>query len=235
MKLFVLAGGFGTRIKSVLNDVPKILAPVNQTNLLSMQISYWITQGLNDIVFLLHHKSDVIINFLQKEINQNNSNVKISWVVEDIALGTGGAIKNAIDKTNFSGDFILVNGDTWLNGNLTDLVSSNSPSIGVVEVSDTSRFGKIIFNAKNKVMAFEEKKSEFSRGWIYAGIAHLNTSLFDTYLIEEFSLEKVFFEELINTNKLLAIPLKTYFIDIGVPNDYLNFCRLNHCEIKAHD
>lgn len=230
MKLFVLAGGFGTRIQSILNDVPKILAPVKETNLLSMQIAYWMKQGLNDIVFLLHHKSEIIVDFLKKEKSKYNSQISLSWVIEDLAMGTGGAIKNAIHETHFCGDFVLVNGDTWLNGNLSDLIKSKSPSIGIVEVSDLSRFGKVIFNSKNRVIAFEEKKPEFIKGWIYAGIAHLNTKLFDAYLIENFSLEKIFFEKLINQQNLSAIPLKTDFIDIGIPSDYLRFCLLNHCE-----
>ena len=63
-RMLVLAGGFGTRLQSVLANVPKALAPIGDTTFLHLQIEHWIAQGLRSFVFLLHHQAEQIITFL---------------------------------------------------------------------------------------------------------------------------------------------------------------------------
>ena len=82
MKLIVLAGGFGNRLKSALSDVPKPLAPVSGEPFLKLQIEHWRDQGLCDFTFLLHHKADQIIDFLQLQRSNSLRGCKVDWLVE---------------------------------------------------------------------------------------------------------------------------------------------------------
>ena len=89
--MFVLAGGFGTRLQSVV-EVPKALAPVGDVPFLRLQIEHWIAQGLNSFVFLLHYQADLIINFLEIEKTSLLKDCEVQWLVEPKPMGTGGAI-----------------------------------------------------------------------------------------------------------------------------------------------
>ena len=70
MKLLVLAGGFGTRLQSVVSDVPKAVAPVGNVSFLYLQLEHWIAQGVRSFVFLLHHQADLIIGFFEGRANR---------------------------------------------------------------------------------------------------------------------------------------------------------------------
>ena len=94
--MLVLAGGFGTRLQSVVSSVPKPMAPINGVPLLQLQLDHWINQGQRSFIFLLHHQSEKIINFLIHRSQYYGSEVSIEWIVEDVPLGTGGSVSNAI-------------------------------------------------------------------------------------------------------------------------------------------
>ena len=82
MKLLVLAGGFGTRLQSVVSDVPKALAPVGNVSFLYLQLEHRIAQGVRSFVFLLHHQADLIIGFLKEEQIGLLKDCEIQWLVE---------------------------------------------------------------------------------------------------------------------------------------------------------
>ena len=98
--LFVLAGGFGARLQSVLDGAPKALAPVNEKPFLSLQIENSLSQEVNSFVFLLHHHADLIIDFLKSGENKLLKDCKVKYVVEPNPMGTGGAtgIKTPTDQ-----------------------------------------------------------------------------------------------------------------------------------------
>ena len=126
MQLLVLAGGFGTRLKSAVSEVPKPLAPINGTPLLQLQLKHWIEQGQRSFIFLLHHQADLIIKLLVKQSNYFGDAVNIDWVVEDQPLGTGGSVANAINKFALTGSVLISNADTWLDSNVESVVIPNS-------------------------------------------------------------------------------------------------------------
>ena len=118
MHMLILAGGFGTRLKSAVSDVPKPLAPINGVPLLQLQLQHWIDQGQRSFVFLLHHQADLIIDLLVKQSHYFGGAVNIDWIVENRPLGTGGSVANAIDKFALTGFVLISNADTWLDGGL---------------------------------------------------------------------------------------------------------------------
>ena len=225
MKMLVLAGGFGSRLKSVVADVPKALAPVGRVPFLYIQIEHWIAQGLRSFVFLLHHQANLIISFLEAEKNGLLTGCQVTWLVEPTPMDTGGAVAYTVKQLNLSGDFLLTNADTWLGAGVQDMSRSAAPSMAVLSLRDASRYGQVQFNDQFYVTAFSEKSSSQRPGWINAGLCHLNADLFKNWDGQPFSLERISFPELAGRGALKAVPLQTDFIDIGIPDDYFRFCR----------
>jgi len=226
LPLFVLAGGFGTRLQSVLPDLPKPLAPVGMRPFLALQIEQWISQGVRSFIFLLHHHADLIIEFLINEQADLLRDCQVHYVIEPSPMGTGGAIAYAVEKLVIEGDFLVANADTWLGSGIQQMKDTHSPSILTVYMSDVGRYGEVIFNNHRQILAFTEKKfEETNSGWINAGLYRMNAALFGRRNSQKFSLEEVIFPELVKINSLLAVPVSTKFIDIGIPEDYDQFCR----------
>lgn len=225
MKMLVLAGGFGTRLQSVVSAVPKALAPVGSVPFLHLQIQHWIGQGVTSFVFLLHHQSDLIIEYLESEKDGLLQHCEVQCSVEPTPLDTGGAIAFALQQLKFSGDFLVTNADSWLGTGITDMIQTAAPAIAVVELSDASRYGRVQLNAQNQVTAFHEKNGVQGVGLINAGLYRLNADLFKDWDHLPFSLEKNSFPALVASGDLNAVTLNTDFIDIGVPDDYFRFCR----------
>lgn len=224
MKMLVLAGGFGTRLKPVVADVPKALAPVGPVPFLYIQIEHWIAQGLRSFVFLLHHQADVIINLLEVEKNGLLTGCQVTWLVEPTPMDTGGAVAYAVRQLNLTGEFLLTNADTWLGAGVEVISRSAAPSMAVLSLRDVRRYGQVQFNDNLNVTVFSEKSSSQGPGWINAGLCNLNTDFFKDWGGQPFSLERTLFPELASRGELKAVPLQTDFIDIGIPDDYFRFC-----------
>lgn len=225
-KLFVLAGGFGSRLKSVVSDVPKPLAPVCDRPFLMYLIENLVSQGAKELIFLLHYESDIIKEVIAEAVMNNClDGVKVTSLVEEIPLGTGGSIKNAIDTLDIKESFMVINADTWLGSGLKQLYFSSPNSIAAVRVEDCSRYGRLEVNAEI-VEQFLEKEHSYGSGLINAGLYHLSPEIFNGILKgSSFSLETDIFPAVVKRGMLSAIKINTNFIDIGVPEDYLRFCK----------
>lgn len=228
MKPFlVLAGGFGTRLRSLVSDVPKPLAPVAGKPFIGYLIRHWVSQGVDDFIFLLHYEAKQIENFLSELFDSNEfSRVTFRVVIETTPLGTGGAILNAIDFFGISKGFLVANADTWLGSGVKKLARMKSPTIAAVNVENSKRYG-FLSCSDGKVISFKEKLDSTGQGYINSGLYNLIPEVFDGFEIgSSFSLEKEVFSRLVNSRKLEVIKLNESFIDIGVPEDYIKFCRL---------
>lgn len=224
LTLMVLAGGFGTRLRSVVSEIPKALAPIGPTPFLSLQIAQWKAQGVRSFVFLLYYQADQVISFIKQHESDLLRDCAVTWLIEPEPLGTGGAIAYAIQTLRLTDHFLLTNADTWLGGGVRELAAAECPAISVVRVSDASRYGQIRFEASHRVTSFEEKANAPGAGWINAGMYKLHAEHFSGWDGKPFSLERVVLEKLTSESQLKAVPLDVDFIDIGVPDDYLRFC-----------
>ena len=224
MKLLVLAGGFGTRLNSLLRDTPKAMAPIGETPFLQLQIENWISQGVNSFVFLLHYRPDQITDFLGKIKTELLKNCDVIGLVEPSPMDTGGAVAYAVRELGLEGDFLVANSDTWLSTGIRELTEAQSPAIAVVQVGSTSRYGQVKFNDNYMVTAFVEKNGLGVSGWINAGLCRLQAELFNNWDGSRFSLENHTFPELVMGHKLHAVAITPDFIDIGIPEDYMRFC-----------
>lgn len=223
LPLLVLAGGFGTRLRSVVSDVPKPLAPVCHKPFLYYLISAWKDAGIKKIIFLLHYQAQQIQGFLDVlKTLDDFSHIEFLSVVEKEPLGTGGAIAYAVHEFSLQGAFLVANADTWLDDGVEKMLSAKSPALGVVYVENADRYGNIVLQ-HDKILSFSEKTNEKRSAWINAGIYHLTADLFLEWRHKSFSLENDYFPILVKQSALHAVKLTGHFIDIGIPEDYLKF------------
>lgn len=222
--LVVLAGGFGTRLRSVVSDVPKTIAPIGKTPFLHCLMDSWIRQGVRSFIFLLYHEAEKIVAALDGYLNTVATSIKTDWIVEPEPLGTGGSIANAVRQRQMEGDFLVANSDTWLSGGIAEIKVWPSPTLTVVEVENSHRYGQVKISG-DTVAEFVEKKNSLGKSWINAGLYRLNAGIFADWDGKAFSLETNLFPKLVAEKKLKACPIRADFTDIGVPEDYEKFIR----------
>lgn len=223
--LLVLAGGFGTRLRAAVPELPKPLAPVAGRPYLAYLIDHWAAQGIVRMTFLLHHQAPLIEQFLmEKKTSDSLRHCELDTLTEAVPLGTGGAIAYAVRELGLEESFLVANADTWLGESLNRLGDAQAPAMSVVHVDNTERYGRVEI-AGHKISTFTEKKNSVGPGWINAGMYRLDANLFRDWDGRPFSIEDEVFPSLASTGELTAVPLHTEFIDIGVPADYFRFCR----------
>ena len=220
MKAIVLAGGLGTRLAHVTSDIPKPMAPIASRPFLEYLLDYLIDQGCEEIVLAVSYKWEVI----QKYFGDEYRDISLKYSVEDTPLGTGGAIRQAIELLA-DGDVVVLNGDTLFHVDLRGLAAEHRSSgarlsMALKRVADSGRFGRVEVSADGVVTSFMEK-STGGPGWINGGVYILNSSLFrDFPMPAKFSFELDLVEPNIDRIQPQAFQSDAYFIDMGIPEDY---------------
>ena len=164
-ELVVLAGGFGTRLRSVVADVPKPLAPVLGKPFLQYQVDHWVRLGIRSFTFLLYHQAELIVDFLQRRQAQGGMpGCQVRWVVEPQPLGTGGSIAHAVKELELRGSFMVTNADTWLGAGPAELAVAPAPAMAVIPVENSARYGRVRVAPGGTVEAFAEKEASTGPG-----------------------------------------------------------------------
>ena len=220
----VLAGGLGTRLRPVLADRPKCLAPVGNRPFLALQLEMLAARGIERFVLSLGHMAPLV----EQAILPLQSQLRIETITEPEPLGTGGAILYALHHTGID-ECMVTNGDTWLDADFSALMAPLDPSaheklrMGCIVVADRSRYGGLAFEGSGLVAGFLPKGAEGS-GPINAGFYRLHRSAFDGWSVgAKFSLELDVLPGLVAAGAVRATPLDGTFADIGVPDDYRRF------------
>jgi len=220
LEAIILAGGLGTRLRSVVNDVPKCMAPVAGKPFLYFVIEYLLQQGVDKFIFSLGYKSEVIIDYL----NDQYPTLNTQYSIEAEPLGTGGAIKLACSFATEK-DVLILNGDTIFKIDSNELSSFHAEhnadcTLVLKPMHHFDRYGVVELNADSSVASFKEKQF-YETGLINGGIYALNVA---GYLLEnlpqKFSFEKEYLGALFNKRKMFGIVQDKYFIDIGIPEDF---------------
>ncbi|MEZ0318305.1 MAG: nucleotidyltransferase family protein [Methylophilaceae bacterium] len=216
----ILAGGFGTRLKSVVPDLPKPLADINGKPFLWWLLRQLENEGAQDVYLSVGYMHEHIQNFFGPKFNK----VNLHYIIETEPLGTGGAILNACQQIQEDG-IVVLNGDTLALASLNQFIKfasdySSKLFLAVVKVEDASRYGTVIINENNQITGFAEK-GKAGPGLINAGIYLLDKSLFADYdLPQKFSFEADLLMKHLNQLNLIAYDQVSDFIDIGIPEDY---------------
>ena len=219
MEAIVLAGGFGSRLSSVLPGIPKGMAPVGNRPFLAILLAVLQKRGIDRIVFSVGYKAELI----QSHFGYSFQGLELIYAVEESPLGTGGATRAALRMAS-SNPVFVVNGDTFVELNYEAMYKAHCSagakvSIAVARVENTARYGRVAIVA-GRVVGFDEKK-RVGPGVINTGVYLLEKGIFDAYnLADTFSIESGFFTPHLRTLSPLAYETNGYFLDIGVPEDF---------------
>lgn len=214
----ILAGGLGTRLREEVPDLPKCMAPVVGRPFLFYVINYLRIQGISRFIFSLGYKSEIILEWLAEQY----PTLDYGYVVEASPLGTGGAIRLAMEKC-VEENVLVANGDTLFRVNLERLEEVHSINradctIALKPMEDFDRYGAVEITETGKVKKFRDKK-HYEAGLINGGIYLVERKAFLTHSFSPvFSFEKEYLE-LLHANTY-GYAEDAYFIDIGIPEDY---------------
>ena len=214
----ILAGGFGTRLREIISDVPKPMAPIAGRPFLEILLCSLAQKGFTRIILSLGFMSDKIIG----HFGNNFRGVEIVYAIESEPLGTGGAIRLAMEQCLDEHVFVF-NGDTYLDLEIeaVERLRQDTRSAIIVgrEVSDTSRYGRLLIeNGKVKGLA---EKSTAGRGVINAGCYLLKREQLDEFALSSpFSFETDYLGQAVKNDLFNLFITSGDFIDIGIPEDY---------------
>ena len=216
----ILAGGLGTRLRSVVGDCPKILALVNNRPFLSYLLDQLLCNDFSHVILCTGHGAGQV----SAAFGNVYKGLTIEYSLEAKPLGTGGAIRNAIP--HIKTDHILVmNGDSYINADLKIYIKWHfqnqiDVSLLLTKVSDVSRYGRVDVDKNGLVKQFVEKNEATTLGWINAGIYISKKRLISQIPAgESFSLEYDFFPNFVGKG-LHGFKCNDSFIDIGTPESY---------------
>ncbi len=218
MKVIILAGGFGTRLQSVIHDIPKPMADIHGTPFLELLMANMLHFGATEFILCVSHLRDKIISYFGDDFR----GIPIKYSVETEPLGTGGAIKQAFQLFDLD-EAIVMNGDSFVKMDYADFYHQNrghSLALALKFVSNASRFG-LVETANGLITHFHEKSTENKAGLINAGIYFIRKELWQ-YAPEQskFSFEKDILETHIDNLHPPFYRTEDYFIDIGIPESY---------------
>ncbi len=231
----ILAGGLGTRLREVVSDRPKGLAPVGERPFLEIQISLLRDQGARRFVLCVGHRATQIRECLG---NGTRLGVDIEYSVEPEALlGTGGALRLA--ERFFEPHALVLNGDTYLATDYNRILAHHAgeqaehkvaATVTLARLEETKRFGTVLLEPNGRYLTgFKEKVlDQQGPGWLNAGAYAIERELINRIPPGvPCSLERdVFPAALSDGLRLAAHPCHEPFFDIGTGEDFRRFCRL---------
>lgn len=225
MEAIILAGGLGTRLRSVVSDIPKCMAPIGGQPFLWYVLRYLSRHeyDISRVILSVGYLREQIISWA--EAHRHEYPFEIAFSAEDEPLGTGGAIMQACSYA--AGRHVAVlNGDTLFDAPLDRLLAEHiaggrAVTLALKEMHDFDRYGAVSLGTDGGICGFEEKRHRDS-GLINGGtyIIDRKAGIFPEGKVK-FSFEKEVLEPLANGGRMLGgWRSEGYFIDIGIPEDY---------------
>ena len=218
MECVVLAGGKGTRLRSVVSDLPKCMAPVAGRPFLAWLLDDLREAGFDHIILSLGYKHEAVEAWVATRPDRDS----ITYVVEEEPLGTGGGVRLALRQAREDAVFIL-NGDTFFGVDYPAMQAFHRQSgaqatLALKPLRDFDRYGEVTLDGEGRITAFREKRP-CAEGLINGGVYLLQRDAL-AEMPERFSLEKDYFEPKAESAGLAGFRSEGYFIDIGIPADY---------------
>lgn len=239
----ILAGGFGTRLRHVVPNLPKPMAPVAGRPFLEHLLDYIIPFGYSHVVLSTGFMAETI----EAHFGSHYRGTRLSYAPETSPLGTGGGILNALQLCE-SQCATVFNGDTLYRMDLNLLANSHAShhshlTIALRKLHNINRYDSILFNDQYQITGFQPRTQQSHEepttpvstsigclipepmqpkgGWINGGIYQLDLDLFNGFRPgDAFSFERDILESRYSTQPFYVLPTHAYFIDIGVPDDY---------------
>lgn len=218
MTAVILAGGLGTRLRSVVADRPKVLADVCGRPFITYLLDVLAQSGISEVVLATGHMAEQIEDCL----GASYKGMHLSYSPEKQRLGTGGAVR--LGLPHISNELVLVmNGDSYSEIDMSSFIQNHQDlpckvSMAVRQVEDTARYGRVELSRDNQVTTFEEKVSGYGgTGWINAGMYLFSRSILAQIPADrEVSMEREVLPGLLSQG-VAAFHCSGRFIDIGLP------------------
>ncbi len=220
METIILAGGLGSRLKSVIGDTPKAMALVDGRPFLYYLLHYLKKQGISKVLLSLGYQHQIIEN----AIAGKNFGLELKTNLETTPLGTGGAIRFGMEK--LQGPQVLVmNGDSFFDFSLADFFSFHKKkqaacTLALKKMKQFDRYGSVETDETGRIFSFREKEYR-ETGWINTGVYLIDKARFmQATEPGPFSFETAYLEKQYKSEPIFGFQAEGYFIDIGVPQDY---------------
>lgn len=238
MEAIILAGGIGSRLQSVVADVPKPMADVAGRPFLEYQLDYLAWHGVSRVVLAVSHLHEKISG----HFGSAYGGMELAYSTERERLGTGGGVRLAMAQVG-GDDFLVLNGDSFFDAPVMDLwrrhhereapnqrgpsaatdrshAVPNDLTIALKRVPDCGRFGSVETDAIGRIIGWREKGSA-GPGAINAGVYVVRRAFMESLPhTGAFSLERDVMEREYPVRRFVAVESDGYFIDIGVPEEY---------------
>ena len=217
----ILAGGLGTRLRSVVPDRPKVLADVSGRPFIEYLLDQLVTESVQSVVLCTGYKGEQV----QDRLGANYRNMPLHYSREQYPLGTGGALRLALPMIE-SDPVLVLNGDSYCEARLTQFAAwhtarESSATILLIETDDTRRYGRVQIDDESRIREFREKAATSGPGWINGGIYLLRRKLIETIPPDRaVSIESEIFPEWIDCGGFYGYRSEGRLWDIGVPDAY---------------
>lgn len=229
MKVVIMAGGKGTRISSVVCDIPKPMIKIAGKPVLEREIECLRSQGFTDIIITVGHLGNVITDYFK---DGSAFGVNIEYFVEDIPLGNAGALFKLKDK--LKEDFLLLNADAVFDIDFNRFVKYHKAKGGLVTLfthpnSHPYDSGLIIADGQGcvqKWLAKEDERPEFYRNRVNAGLHVISPEVLNTEITSaKVDLDRQLLKPLAGSGKMFVYDSPEYVKDMGTPGRYASVCR----------
>lgn len=216
----ILAGGLGTRLRSVLSDKPKVLAEVDGRPFVSYLLDQLCRGGVKTTILCTGYLGDQV----ERTLGSSYGNMELRYSRESAPLGTGGALRHALPMLD-GASAIILNGDSYCDANLEYFVSwheskASPATILLARMKDTQRFGRVDIQEDGDIVRFQEKAETSGPGWINAGIYLIERELIQGIPANcPVSIEREIFPKWIKRG-LRGFRCAAELWDIGVPDAY---------------
>jgi D-glycero-alpha-D-manno-heptose 1-phosphate guanylyltransferase len=221
----ILAGGLGTRLRSVLPDIPKPMAPINRRPFLEYQMEYWIAQGIKEFIISVGYLRDQIIGHFGDDYH----GCSVQYSVEEVQLGTGGGVLAAIQYLSSDLPFLLLNGDTFFEVDLFALQAFHRESesewtFSMFRAAESGRYMEMQVDSDGRLTDVD-----LTLG-VEGALANGGVYLIDPKVLaasgwtagDKFSLEADLVPNAFKRGvRFFGFESDGKFIDIGVPGDYV--------------
>lgn len=227
----ILAGGLGTRMRSVVADRPKVLAEVCGRPFLTYLLDQLMGAGIEFAVLCTGYLGEQV----QAKFGDRYNGIRLAYSQESAPLGTAGALRLALPQFN-SDQVLVLNGDSFCAAGLRSFwewhcARESEVTILLTQIADAARFGRVQLNGQDRIIRFEEKTEKAMSGWINAGIYLIKREFLEAIPVgKPVSLEREIFPTLLNS-RFYGYRCQVDFIDIGTPEafeDAQRFFRQSH-------
>lgn len=215
----ILAGGLGTRLRSMVSDRPKPMADISGRPFLDYLVERLLSYRISKIIVCVSYMKENIISYFGEKYDD-----KIQFSIEETPLGTGGALAKASELLPLSSSALVLNGDTFLPVDYTELRKFHESNCAdmtlVLARSSNPQFGGVVIDEHFRLIEFGSTQSK--SGLVNAGVYWIKKSTFDLLPKgKEFSLEKEFLPRFVKQAKVYGFISEKMFVDIGTPQSYM--------------